>query len=138
MMRAALTGLALACLIATPVLAAADVSSLESRYTAGYNRCMNSSDGASTMGMIGCITAENAKQDAKLNAAYAKAMADLTPAQKLKLKAAQRAWIAFRDADCASYQDDDWGTLSRINANMCVLHRTVERTIELEDYPPET
>jgi uncharacterized protein YecT (DUF1311 family) len=138
MIRTLLAGLALAFVAASPVLAAADVSSLETRYTPGYNRCMNSSDGASTMGMIGCISDETTKQDAKLNAAYAKAMADLTPGQKVKLKAAQRAWIAFRDADCASFEDQDWGSLSRINANMCVLHRTVERTIELEDYPPET
>jgi uncharacterized protein YecT (DUF1311 family) len=62
-------------------------------------------------------------------------MGDLNDRQKARLRAAQRAWLAFRDADCASRQDEDWGTLSRITANACVLRRTVERTIDLEGYP---
>ena len=46
-------------------------------------------------------------------------------------------WTAFRDADCAAYEDDDWGTISKIDASQCVLRRTVERTIELEAFPAD-
>jgi len=38
------------------------------------------------------------KADAELNRAYKKLMADLDQEAQAKLKTAQRAWIAFRDA----------------------------------------
>jgi uncharacterized protein YecT (DUF1311 family) len=110
----------------------------EARYSPAYDKCLESPDGQSTAGMIDCADAELKIQDAALNAAYRKAMKDLTAEQKPKLQAAQRAWVAFRDAECASYQNEAWGTLSRINAAGCVLHMTVMRTIDLENYPPGT
>ncbi len=110
----------------------------EQRYTHAYDRCLDSPDGQSTMGMNACTDDELKIQDAALNAAYRKAMKDLNPRQKTKLQAAQRAWIAFRDAECASYEDQDWGSLSTNNASTCVLHMTVMRVIDLEGYPPAT
>ncbi|HZZ36273.1 MAG TPA: lysozyme inhibitor LprI family protein [Caulobacteraceae bacterium] len=109
----------------------------EARYTTAYQKCLDSPEGQSTAGMIGCIGAELEVQDARLNAQYRKAMADLNPRQKARLQAAERAWLAYRDAECLSYTDEDWGSLSRINANHCVLQMTVERLIALENYPPE-
>jgi uncharacterized protein YecT (DUF1311 family) len=110
----------------------------EQRYTPAYQRCLDSPDGQSTAGMIDCAAAELKIQDAALNRAYRKAMADLNPRQKAKLQAAQRAWLAFRQAECASFEDEDWGSLSRINANDCFLHMTAQRVIDLENYPPGT
>jgi uncharacterized protein YecT (DUF1311 family) len=131
--------LAAALVLATgPALAADKADPVEARYTPAYQKCLDSADGQSTLGMIGCASDETAIQDKALNNAYRKAMKDLTPEQKTKLQAAQRAWIAFRDAECASYEDDDWGTLSKINAATCLLHMTVQRTIDLENYPPAT
>ncbi len=117
--------------------AAASNAEIEKHYTPALQTCLDSDAGASTMGQIGCIGAELKIQDGRLNAAYRKAMGELTSGQKTKLQAAQRAWIAFRDADCAAQEDQDWGTMSRVFANDCVLSRTVERTIELEGYPPD-
>ncbi len=108
------------------------------RYTPGFGKCLESPEGGSTAGMIGCIAQELEIQDKALNAAYASTMGSLNERQKAKLRAAQKAWIAFRDADCASLQDEDWGTLSRVSANACVLHMTVERAIYLETYPEPT
>jgi uncharacterized protein YecT (DUF1311 family) len=110
----------------------------EQRYTKAYDRCLDAPEGGSTMGINQCVDAELKVQDAALNVAYRKAMKDLNARQKAKLQAAQRAWIAFRDAECASYEDQDWGTLSSNNASMCVLRMTVMRTIDLENYPPGT
>jgi uncharacterized protein YecT (DUF1311 family) len=109
---------------------------VEARYTPGYQPCLEKPEGQSTAGMIDCIGAELKVQDARLNATYRKDLAALNPRQKLKLQAAQRAWLAFRNAECASFQDEEWGTISRINANGCVLTMTVRRTIDLENYPP--
>jgi len=99
------------------------------------DRCLNSPAGGSTMGQIQCIGDAVAVQDARLNKNYAKAMKGLTPEQQTMLRTAQRAWIAFKEADCRSLQDDDWGTMSRVTANMCVLDRTTERADELANYP---
>ena len=109
---------------------------VEARYTPGYQRCLDAPEGQSTYGMVECAAGELKIQDARLNTAYRKAMAGLNARQKTKLQAAQRAWIAFRDAECAAYQDEDWGTISRIDAANCVLTMTVKRTIDLEGYPP--
>lgn len=127
---------AIGALIATPAFAV-DGTAVEARYTPALQTCLDSEEGSSTKGMIDCIGAELKVQDAALNAAYRKLVADRTPDQKAGLLKAQRAWIAFRDADCAARYSPDWGTISAITANMCVLQRTVERTLELEAFDPD-
>ncbi len=118
--------------------ARAEDPAIAKRYTPAFHKCLEAPGGQSTMGMIECIGDELTIQDAALNAAYRKAMGDLTPAEKSRLQIAQRAWIAFRDADCAAQDDpEQWGSLSRITANQCVLNRTIERTLELENFPPD-
>ncbi len=112
------------------------VDPVEGRYTPAFYACLASPDGVSTYGMIMCMQKEDELQDARLNAAFKKVMAGLNARQKAKLLAAQRAWIAFRDAECTAYQDQDWGTISRVNASACVLQMTAQRTMDLEHYPP--
>lgn len=105
------------------------------KYSPAYDRCLASPDGQSTMGMIACAGAELKLQDARLNRAYQAAMKRLDqPRQRAALQKAQRAWIAFRDADCASLYDQDWGSLSRIEANACMLDHTARRADALEAY----
>lgn len=135
-MKAALAVAALAALIATPVFAIDDAS-IEARYTPAFQTCLDSPDGQSTAGMVQCVGKELTVQDAALNAAYRDLVADMTPDQKAGLQKAQRAWIVFRDADCQSRYSPDWGSMSTITANLCVLRRTVERTIELETFLDE-
>lgn len=108
------------------------------KFTPAYDRCLAAPSGQSTAGMIGCIGVELKVQDARLNRAYQAAQKRMTlPRQKAALTKAQRAWIAFRDADCASRYDEAWGTLSRIEANSCVLDRTAQRADELEAFQGE-
>jgi uncharacterized protein YecT (DUF1311 family) len=121
---------------ATPALAV-DAAAVEARYTPALQACLDSPDGASTAGMVQCIGAELTIQDAALNAAWRALVADMTPDQKAALQKAQRAWIAFRDADCAARYSPDWGSMSTLDANFCVLRRTVERTVELETFRDE-
>ena len=123
---------------ANPAAALTEGPAIAKRYTPAYQKCLDAPGGQSTMGMIDCIGDELKVQDFALNAAYKKAMRDLTPGEKTNLQRAQRAWIAFRDADCAALDDpEQWGSISRINANVCVLDRTIERTVELENFPPD-
>ena len=120
--------------LAAPVASrAAEPQSSPLKYSPAYDRCLASPQGESTMGMIECAAGELKLQDARLNRAYQDAMKRLDlPRQKAALKKAQRAWIAYRDADCASLYDQDWGSLSRIEANACMLDHTARRADALE------
>ncbi|WP_340644264.1 lysozyme inhibitor LprI family protein [Phenylobacterium sp.] len=122
-------------LLVVAVLLAPAVALAAPKPTSALDRCLASKAADTTMGQIMCIGDAVSVQDARLNKSYAKAMAKLTSEQQDKLRAAQRAWIAFKEADCQSLQDDDWGTMSRVTANMCVLDRTAERADELAAYP---
>ncbi len=95
--------------------------------------CMRQS-GDTTVGMIDCIGAETQRQDRRLNQAYKAAMALQSPERKKQLQAAQRAWIQFRDANCAFYFDPDGGSLARVSANDCVMTSTAQRAQELEGF----
>jgi uncharacterized protein YecT (DUF1311 family) len=125
-------------LFAAAVLLAAAVSparAAEPKYSAAYDKCLSAPSGQSTAGMIDCVGTEWQAQDARLNRAYRDALKRLElPRQKAALQKAQRAWIAFRDAECASLYDQDWGTISRVEAAGCRLDRTARRADELEDY----
>jgi uncharacterized protein YecT (DUF1311 family) len=103
--------------------------------TSTYERCLASASGMSTAGMIECANAELRVQDGRLNTAYQGAILRLErPRQKVALQKAQRAWIAFRDADCAALYDEDWGSMARVQANACVLEHTRRRADELEGF----
>ena len=48
-----------------------------------------------------CADAQYRAADKTLNATYGKLLAKLTPAGRGALQGAQRAWLAFRDAQCS-------------------------------------
>lgn len=101
-------------------------------------------DGETTVGMTQCIQQETAAWDAELNAAYqrtrasfrdADASGDVGPTSRSDaLLAAQRAWITYRDAECAlQYARWDMGSMRNIAGANCLMGLTAERTIELRD-----
>lgn len=135
-MRRILMASAALAMAASPAWAqVAGPSQIKSHYSAAYARCLASPGGQSTMGQIGCITDEAAVQNGALNAAYGKSQGQLDAGGKASLQAAERAWMAFRDADCASQGNQGLGTLQRVLANQCMLNRTIERTLELDNFP---
>ncbi|MCL3882776.1 lysozyme inhibitor LprI family protein [Marivita sp. GX14005] len=107
-------------------------------------QCQQLPGGSTTIGMMECIQAETAHWDAILNEQYGRtqdfnAMQDAQGASPVMdrtdaLRDAQRAWIAFRDADCAAryalWQD---GTMRSIVAANCHLTMTAQRALELRD-----
>lgn len=72
--------------------------------------------------------------DAKLNKAYKQLMGKLDKPAQAKLKAAQLAWITFRDAQAALEADLDGrgGTIAPTLYNVCRTDLTEKRTAELE------
>ena len=84
----------------------------------------------STPEMVDCLMAQHAHWDKELTVAYQRAMTDATPAEKDKLREAERAWIKYRDANCAYYAAGE-GTIARINAAVCMRDMTKARAEEL-------
>lgn len=118
-----------AALLASPAAAKVDV---EKEYSATYSQCLKTGDAARgvTPAMAGCINAELARQDKRLNTAYAGAMARLPAPAKERLRTAQRAWIKSRDAECSANLTG--GTIDFIERPSCHLNLTIERAVELE------
>ncbi|MGC8202905.1 lysozyme inhibitor LprI family protein [Aliiroseovarius sp. PTFE2010] len=99
--------------------------------------CQTAPGNGTTHGIAGCLQAETSVWDALLNAAYQAKMSTLAlqePHLPDQLRAAQRAWIAFRDAECdLNYELWGGGSMRSIAAADCLLAETAERALELRD-----
>ncbi|MBI1203800.1 MAG: DUF1311 domain-containing protein [Rhodopseudomonas sp.] len=84
----------------------------------------------STPEIVDCLMAQRAHWDRELTIAYQEAMKSAGPDQKVKLRDAERAWIKYRDANCAYYLAGE-GTIARINAAACFRDMTKRRAEEL-------
>lgn len=69
-------------------------------------------------------TAELAASDRQLNLTYRTLMQQLSPSDQIALRAAQRAWIVFRDADCVAGVGDH---------RDCLMQRTDDREKQLRE-----
>jgi uncharacterized protein YecT (DUF1311 family) len=121
--------------IATTAVAApgtAKVDDIRSRYTKAYNDCPGFKSGV-TPEMLDCISAEYDIQDKRLNTAFAGAMRGLSPHRQASLRAAQRTWIAYRDAWCGVIYDNDSGQAEHVASNQCMLDETIRQTIKLDE-----
>ncbi|MDG2531002.1 lysozyme inhibitor LprI family protein [Caulobacter endophyticus] len=136
-MRVSAIAGAVAALIAMGSTGATAATPRASGYGLVYDRCVASEAAQGSDAALGaCLVAEGRRQDARLNEAYRATMARLDfPRQKDALRKAQRAWLTFRDASCASVADADWGRASNLDAERCRLRRTAERADELENHP---
>lgn len=109
--------------------------------------CANAS---STVEMNFCAEEEFDKADAELNKAYKSALAAIpslagehpfdAKSWENALRASQRAWLTFRDAECDQHVPMFWtggtGTSSAVTG--CKTEKTRARTEELkEQYEPE-
>jgi uncharacterized protein YecT (DUF1311 family) len=71
--------------------------------------------------------------DEQLNAAYAKLMVKASPDGRERLRAAQRAWVAFRDLDCEARAGSRGGSFHPAAVLLCREALTDERTRALKD-----
>ena len=85
----------------------------------------------STAEMVDCLKAQTAEWDKRMTIAYEKAMKEASPQQHDQLRAAQRLWIQYRDANCLYYGMGE-GTIARIDAGECMRSMTEARARELE------
>ncbi len=98
--------------------------------------CIDASEeNQTTIGMVECTLREHLWWDERLNGAYAELERSLDEGEFTELRKAQRAWLAYREADCG-FQYDYWreGTIRTIFAASCQLQTTAERALALEEY----
>ncbi|MDH6259246.1 lysozyme inhibitor LprI family protein [Bradyrhizobium sp. BR13661] len=103
---------------------------LASAAKAGDQGDPRSCDG-STAEMVECLKAQTAQWDKRMTVAYQQAMKNAADAQRDQLRAAQRLWIQYRDANCLYYGMGE-GTIARVDAGECLRRMTEARARELE------
>ena len=93
-------------------------------YGAEYQQCQGT-----TADLVSCLDRRTQEWDRRLNEAYQERMRESQRPEDLR--AAQRLWIAYRDANCSYYRDGP-GTISAIEAAECMRVMTRQRATELE------
>lgn len=89
------------------------------------------SDRDSTPEIVACLDGQTKEWDRKLNRAYQKRLDAVSARQREALRAAQRLWVQYRDANCRYYAAGE-GTIARIEAAECLRSMTENRAKELE------
>ncbi|MEP3280334.1 MAG: lysozyme inhibitor LprI family protein [Stappiaceae bacterium] len=101
-------------------------------YGLGYQPCDQMPN---TIAVIECVGQKTDAWDNRLNAVYGQLRSRLKEwgrqDQVIRLRDAQRAWIAYRDQNCAYYAHVG-GSIGRIEAAECLRSMTAARAIELE------
>lgn len=109
---------------------------------AASDACQAGPGGSTTVGIASCITAETAVWDDILNEEYAATRRAFDGRSggpnggplNDALRDAQRAWIAFRDADCAlAFERWADGTIRSVVHANCMMVLTAERALALRD-----
>ncbi len=99
--------------------------------------CLSYSENQTTIGMTQCVVRAIEKWDKELNTKYQLLLNLLTDEQKVKLRNAQRQWLAFRDKEIEfsnQLYTDMQGTMWGIVAAQTKLELTRQRTLELTKY----
>ncbi|SOZ13525.1 conserved hypothetical protein, DUF1311 [Cupriavidus taiwanensis] len=127
----AVVGLAVA---AIPV-AAAENGTQNGGLSADYERCMDKA--VSTADMLNCAALESRVQDTALNRAYQSLLRRLEAPRTGQLRVAQRAWLEYRQANCAYVANPAGGSAARVAGASCLLEMTAARVRELRDFATE-
>jgi uncharacterized protein YecT (DUF1311 family) len=88
-------------------------------------------DRSNTVEIVDCIGAMTKSWDQRLNTAYKNLTQRIDAGQREPLKAAQRLWVQYRDANWRFYASQD-GTIRQIQAAECMRTLTQDRALELE------
>jgi uncharacterized protein YecT (DUF1311 family) len=94
--------------------------------------CTNEPSHASNNATADCYRTETAIWDDLLNENYKSLQATLDDQQTTKLRAMQRAWIAYRDTTCAFYWDKIQGTMANMMISACEARETARRAVLLK------
>ena len=122
-------------LLSFPALAA-DPDPLD----AALDACLAKPEALSTPGMVECTDEAIQAWDKRLNEVYKRVMADLDPKSRELVRASQRRWVAFREAEHEAMGGpwrQDRGTIIRVLTVNADLSAIKERVQELRLYGPD-
>jgi uncharacterized protein YecT (DUF1311 family) len=94
--------------------------------------CTQTPEGGSNLGTADCYRIEWAIWDDLLNANFKTLLDQLDPEQTAKLRAMQRAWVAYRDTTCNFYMTKIQGTMAIPMGNACAARETARRAMLLD------
>lgn len=95
-------------------------------------------EGRTQFEMNACAAEELNAADSVLNAAYQELIREIEPERVELLRAAQRAWIRFRDAECELEASEVGpGSLGPMVHALCLAHLSRRRAAELGRMMPE-
>jgi uncharacterized protein YecT (DUF1311 family) len=118
------------------ILAAATICLPASLAHAGDEGDPEKACDGNTYEMVECLKARTTQWDKRMTIAYQQALKDAVPQQHDQLRAAQRLWIQYRDANCLYYGLGE-GTIARLDAGECMRSMTEARARELEGLGPK-
>lgn len=128
-------GLALvvaACLVAVAAQAQDRERMPDPPYTPALRACLEKPENQGTMGMVDCMAAETRIWDQRLNREYQATLRSLDPETQTRLRAAQRLWVQYRDANCLTHRTLTGGSIDQLTGADCMMWMTAWRAIELE------
>jgi uncharacterized protein YecT (DUF1311 family) len=106
----------------------------EVQYTKAYEECVESANGV-TITLRKCANDELQRQDMRLNRLYKKLLGATEPSGREKLKAAQLAWIQFRDRQCEyEASSEQQGSMWPLLITGCHMDFTIRRANEIEGW----
>ncbi len=88
-------------------------------------------DKPSTLDIVACVNARTKVWDQRLNDAYKALQKRIDAGQADPLRAAQRLWLQYRDANCRFYGSAN-GSIRQVQTAECLRAMTQDRAIELE------
>lgn len=101
----------------------------------GPARAADPCTGATQMDLNACAGATYDRADAAMNQAYTRLMKQIGPKAKDGLRAAQKAWLPFRDASCAlEAMGVEGGSMQPQVRADCLARVTAARTSVLKGY----
>jgi uncharacterized protein YecT (DUF1311 family) len=94
--------------------------------------CTNTPEGSSNVGTADCYRLETSIWDNLLNENFKNLLDTVDEQQSGKLRAMQRAWIAYRDTTCNFYWDKIQGTMAIPMSAACNARETARRAVLLQ------
>ena len=98
-------------------------------------QCLQKEDAYTNTAMLQCVGDAIASWDEELNAVYQRIMQMLDEEERAKLRASQRAWIAFKDLELnyLGVVYEDLGRIGQLSFGMDKLNLIKHRTLTLLD-----
>jgi uncharacterized protein YecT (DUF1311 family) len=116
-------------LVAFAAACAASSAHATDMFGDSYKPC---GDAASTAAGVACVAAKTKVWNTRLNADYKEIQGSIDKAQQEPLRAAERLWVQYRDANCRFYGSHE-GSIGELQQAECLRAMTQDRALELEE-----